>query len=382
MLKRLLIAGAVLALVPIAVARGAGLGVASAADDPAATHAYWTAQRLANARSVSLLRVDLGASSPGRTDYEAASAGADYDRPPATPSAGRQPDFDHFLFRPSSHTSGRTRDLIAQPSSFHPTNLGTAGAYFSSSRLIPEDARVVYPYSAVGKLFFSIGGSDFICSAAVISARVVATAGHCVYSAGRFHRNFLFVPAYHEGNDPFGSWAVEVALTTEAWMDGEDIVPNGSDFGMLVMEDLEGSRIGDVTGWLGFKTNQLSPNHITMLGYPANLDRGEQMHQTHSSDWDAVDPTGSIVFGSDMGGGASGGPWVMNFGVKARGQNRGRRRLDNRIVGHSSFGSSDPNYLVLGSSPLDRTYRSLFDEACSGDSRNCQKKSKPQGPRK
>jgi hypothetical protein len=381
MLRRLLIAGAVLALLPFGAARGAARGVASAGDDPAATRTYWTPERLAAARSVSLLRIDLGARFAERAEFEAASAGAGYDRPPSAPSAGRHPDFDNFLFGPGLRASGRTRDLVAQPSSFHATNLGTAGQYFSSSRLIPEDARVVYPYSAVGKLFFSIGGSDFICSAAVISARVVATAGHCVFSAGRFHRNFLFVPAYHEGNAPFGCWAVEVALTTEAWMDGEDVVPNESDFGMLVMEDLEGSRLGDVTGWLGFKTNQLSPNHITMLGYPANLDRGEQMHQTNSSDWDSVDQTGSIVFGSDMGGGASGGPWVMNFGVKARGQNRGRRRLDNRIVGHSSFGSSDPNYLVLGSSPLDRTYRNLFDEACSGDSQNCRRKSKPQGPR-
>jgi len=246
---------------------------------------------------------------------------------------------------------------------------------------VPEDARVVYPYSAIGKLFFSSGGSDFVCSAAVISARIVATAGHCVFSSRRFHRNFLFVPAFHEGNAPFGEWSVDEVLTTEAWSRGGDVVPNESDYGMFVMADQAGERIGDVTGWLGFQTNQLAPNAVTILGYPANLDRGRQMHHTTSSDWDTVDGTDAIVYGSDMGGGASGGPWVMNFGKRAQGQNRGRNRLDNRIVGHSSFGSSDPNFLVLGSSPLDGAYRDLFNEACSGDTRNCQKKGKGQRPK-
>jgi V8-like Glu-specific endopeptidase len=381
------LAAALLTLLAAAAGPGAIAQAASARlDDPAAVRDYWTPQRLATAYGVHLPAVDLAPPPEIRRTFEAAAAQPDYDRRPAEPRSRRAPDFERFLFDPALFRGPhRTRQLLRTDSTrevpFAPTAKGNAGLYYSSSRLVPEDARVVFPYSAVGKLFFSTGGSDFVCSGAVISARIVATAGHCVFSSRRFHRNFLFVPAYHEGNAPYGEWGVDEVFTTDAWTDGDDLVPNEGDYGMLVVADEGGERIGDVTGWLGFKTNQLAPNAITILGYPVNLDGGQQMHHTTSSDWDSVDATGSIVYGSDMGGGASGGPWVMNFGQKARGQNRGRNRLDNRIVGHSSFGSSDANFLVLGSSPLDGSYRDLFNEACAGDPRNCQKRGKTQRPR-
>lgn len=39
------------------------------------------------------------------------------------------------------------------------------------------------------------------------------------------------------------------------------------------------ASIGDVLGWFGYKTNSLKGNHITSLGYPSNIDQGEQMHE-------------------------------------------------------------------------------------------------------
>jgi len=55
---------------------------------------------------------------------------------------------------------------------------------------------------------------------------------------------------------------------------------------MLVMNDQVINntlqKIGNVTGWLGWQTNVLSNNHITMLGYSGNLDNGLKMAQTNA----------------------------------------------------------------------------------------------------
>jgi hypothetical protein len=90
---------------------------------------------------------------------------------------------------------------------FEPRDVGQAGAWFSSSRLIPSDARMHYPYRTVGKLFFVVPGlGEGHCSAAVIRPRLVLTAVHCVHQgsggADGFFQSFVFVPAYHEGNAP------------------------------------------------------------------------------------------------------------------------------------------------------------------------------------
>jgi hypothetical protein len=90
---------------------------------------------------------------------------------------------------------------------FEPRDVGQAGAWFSSSRLIPSDARMHYPYRTVGSLFFVVPGlGEGHCSAAVIRPRLVLTAGHCVHQgsggADGFFQSFVFLPAYHEGNAP------------------------------------------------------------------------------------------------------------------------------------------------------------------------------------
>ena len=45
------------------------------------------------------------------------------------------------------------------------------------------------------------------------------------------------------------------------------------------MDDLDGNKIGDVVGWLGFKLNALVDTHLTMLGYPVNHDDGQWMRR-------------------------------------------------------------------------------------------------------
>lgn len=261
-----------------------------------------------------------------------------------------------------------------------PLDVGTAGptAFFSSSQLVPTDARLHYPYRAAGKLFFSQDGRNFICSGAVLRPRLVLTAGHCVHAGSGggdgFFDNFLFVPAYHDGQAPYQAWNWTWVITTPSWANGGGGVPNAGDWAIIEVEDRrfegETKRIGDVTGFFGYRTNALNPNHTKKIGYPAGFDNGEVMHQVdsaHSSDGGS----NTALYGSDMTGGSSGGPWVENFGIRSVGQTGGLQPEPNRIVGVTSYGFVSPDPKVQGSSVFNDEFLNMLNAACAHREGNC-----------
>ena len=50
------------------------------------------------------------------------------------------------------------------------------------------------------------------------------------------------------------------------------------------------------------------------MGYPCNLDSCNQMHQVTSQAFSNA-ANNTVTYGSNMRGGSSGGPWIMNFGA-------------------------------------------------------------------
>ena len=79
--------------------------------------------------------------------------------------------------------------------------------------------------AAVGKVFFSLGGADYVCSGTLAGGArpVVATAAHCV-SGGpgargdkRWATHWLFVPGYREGAMPYGEFTAQRFLVEPAW---------------------------------------------------------------------------------------------------------------------------------------------------------------------
>jgi hypothetical protein len=125
-----------------------------------------------------------------------------------------------------------------------------------------------------------------------------------------------------------------------------------------------------VTGYLGYQTLSLSPNHAHLLGYPCNLDSCQKMHQVTAQNGQTVSPN-NVEYGSDMRGGSSGGPWVQNFGELAIGQSGGLNAGLNRVVAVTSYvyNSLDPK--VEGASIPDSRFINLLNTICTHRSGNC-----------
>ena len=261
-----------------------------------------------------------------------------------------------------------------------PQDVGKKGAPFSSSRLVPFDARLSYPYKLVGKLYFQKSNARWTCSGAVVGPRLVLTAGHCVHRGSGdddgFYKGFLFVPAHNAGNAPFGAWSWSWIVTTGSWNNSNGNVPNRGDIAIIEFEDKKvdgelrklGNQLG---GWFGYRTNNLKNNHTKKIGYPGNFDNGQIMRQVDSEDFGSG-RNGTRLYGSDMRDGSSGGPWVMNFGDNGRDESSGLEPWrPNRIVGVTSYGFESTAQKVQGSSILGKEFLKIYDMACKGRKGNC-----------
>ena len=175
-----------------------------------------------------------------------------------------------------------------------------------------------FPFRAVGKLFFTQNGVNYVCSASSIGGYAIITAGHCVHAgsggAGGWSSNVVFVPAYNNGNAPFGQWIGAFSWVQAAWMNSRDF---GSDIGGVVLQPLGGLKLSQRVGAFGFAWNGSPGKHWFSLGYPqaAPFD-GKKMFACAASyaygdGAFAPNPSG---MGCDMTGGCSGGPWVWQLG--------------------------------------------------------------------
>lgn len=339
---------------------------------------YWTPERLKNAKPMPLPQIDrrLVKEVPlsdlqNQSLVDDKSEGGD-GHPPVE---NTHVDFQH-LFVPKENSLFEKQKTKLQPATL---DRGSLKYEFSSSRLVPATADLSYPYRTVGKLFFTIpGDGDYVCSASVLRPRILLTAGHCVHkgSGGTkgFYTNWKFVPAYRDGDAPFQTWNFTYVATTSTWATGSGIVPNAADYGMLELEDRNFNgkilKIGSVTGYLGYQTLSLIPNHLHLLGYPCNFDDCEQMHQVTAQSAIAVSPN-NVEYGSDMRGGSSGGPWVQNFGQFSMGQDGGLNSGINRIVAVTSYGYMNYDPKAQGASIFDSRFSDLLKKLCSHKADNC-----------
>lgn len=177
---------------------------------------------------------------------------------------------------------------------------------------------VEFPERAIGRLYFETGdGYAGWCTASVISENVIVTAGHCVSAGdGRWYTNFMFIPGYDSGAEPFGRWSGWRVGTFPTWHLATDFT---RDVGMIQILDRDGQKVGEMVGWLGLAVG-LDPagRAWDQYGYPAELPfSGEQLSVVQSpfgySDTNSGVLPYPLATGNNMTGGSSGGPWINSF---------------------------------------------------------------------
>ncbi|MDB5932683.1 MAG: hypothetical protein JWQ01_27 [Massilia sp.] len=337
---------------------------------------YWTPERLKAARPLPMPRAPLGTAHAAPASR---FAGVPLVSPGAPPTEATPVEAQR-LFTPDAKPAVKPGAAALKPGA-----AGNLGAHFTSTRVFPMfsepaadySADRAYPYRAVGKLFFSANGEPFTCSASVIERRVVVTAGHCVHSGspGGFYQDFLFVPAYRDGEAPFRAWKWRNLVVTAAWSEGGGVVPSAADYAMIGFADQSVqpgapvSKLGNVTGWLSWQTGSLYPNHTSKLGYPCNLDDCEKMQDVTSNSFRVAEGN-NVEAGSDAREGSSGGPWVQNFAQVPVGGNTGVNNAVNAVVGVTSYIYNDEAEKLQGSSIPDNRWLQLWKTICA-PSGNC-----------
>lgn len=190
-----------------------------------------------------------------------------------------------------------------------------------------------FPKRTHGKVFFSQGFLDYVCSATAVEAEnrsLVWTAGHCVYEPGMlgggFAENWMFVPAYKDGSAPFGEWPARRLYTTPGWRNAafigtlDDYDPRW-DLGAAVVAPSDGRDLETAVGARRVAFNRSRDQIYRAFGYPAEQPPaefdGETMFRCTSPYRGADKSLGSpspMRISCDMTGGSSGGGWVTKRG--------------------------------------------------------------------
>jgi len=349
---------------------GRAPAIAAPAGTDEALAAYWTPDRLAHAKSLDL---QVTTKMP-ITRAKPVAKGARQIVRGGLPTESYDPDL--AVDMPGSVTAP-SRSL-----SVHPTYTGTSGQPFTTNKLYPSSGAALYkayPYGTVGHLFFTEPSGDYQCSASVIRANVIATAGHCVADGnGHYYTNWVFYPAEAGTSKPYGQWTWSNADTTSAWWSGGGTVPNEQDDALIILNTRKvkgvAHRVADYTGYLGYEFNAAIPNSITQLGYPCNLDGCSDPIANYAQV--SAGPTNTFLWGSAVQGGGSGGPEIQDFGQAPSGM-PSETLGGNIVVASFSFYYTASGYYEDGASILyapgqngEYTFGDLINWACTGTS-NC-----------
>ncbi|MFL6053138.1 MAG: trypsin-like serine peptidase [Actinoallomurus sp.] len=174
--------------------------------------------------------------------------------------------------------------------------------------------------ATTGKVFFTINGADFLCSAGTVTGAnhdLVVTAGHCVQdAAGLWARNWIYVPGYDQGRRPYGAFTSRRVFVPSAWSGRHD---ENHDVAIVALATLGGRHVADVVGAQTIAFDQPRGVMIYGFGYPTggHYDGERLAYCSGTPHPDAHRLTRDQGLRCDMSEGASGGPWLARFDATA-----------------------------------------------------------------
>ncbi|QUX30286.1 trypsin-like serine protease [Nocardiopsis akebiae] len=212
-----------------------------------------------------------------------------------------------------------------------------------------------------GKVYLTMDGRDFTCSASVVDAAnrsTVVTAGHCAKDGrGSWARNWTFVPGHADGESPYGRFTASDLLVAPEWSRQAD---DSYDFAMVVLNPDGGTTVQERVGsqriafdaWTEDKVRE--GVQVYTFGYPsASPYEGRHLH--YCSGRTEPDTGGTTANGvrCSMTQGSSGGPWFAGFDT---GTGRGT------ITSVVSFKYADDRSVQYGPR-FGREARELYEQA-------------------
>lgn len=293
-----LVAGALTAATPSAATPAPvspAPGVTATSFKPQHTKGFWTAERMRSAAPLDLV----------------AAPGA-WAKAPAAPAAPVAP-------------------TVVRPTTASPMSFPQAGGPWTGGGAVVRTS---------GRVFFTFQGRTASCSGDSVTGQngnTVITAGHCVKYQGAWHTNWVFVPAYDNGNAPYGQWSATQTFSTDQWVASEDI---NYDVGLAVVAPLNGQKLSSVVGAQGILFNGGYNKAMYAFGFPAAApyDGSKLIHCSGNSGKDFL-LSKDHNLGCNMTGGSSGGPWFQGFseatgtGLQVSVNSFGYTFLPNRMFG-------------------------------------------------
>ncbi len=161
-----------------------------------------------------------------------------------------------------------------------------------------------YPYDTVVRITDRIGAQEWQGSGVLISPNEVLTASHVVYMQGvGTATNITVTPGYSDGSSPYGS-ASGASFNYFPVDDANDLISNQqsqSDYAVIHLS----TPFEDI-GTMGIEAN-FAGGSANITGYPASAS-GAQVTSSQSV---TVNPNYTLLDGTSIGDGSSGGPvWI------------------------------------------------------------------------
>lgn len=203
-----------------------------------------------------------------------------------------------------------------------------------------------------GKVFFTIDSANYVCSGTAVDAsaqvNLVWTAGHCVTDGpGHAATNFMFVPGYYKGQEPNGRWAFTVLDSTPGW-EAQGANRFRYDVGAARVVN-SANPSATFAGTIGTRPIAFGQNptgkRLVSYGYPAaGKFNGSQQYACASPfrRWDSSALLDPMQISCDMTGGSSGGGWILDANVNGIGD------AGESVVSVNSYGYSFEKTTMYG----------------------------------